>query len=245
MPGSTAFTLRRRRIILALAILIAALAAAALALAGGGSGDDGRSTADAPIAEVSEPDQSPQGPDLSRREASDAMAIGRVDAPVVMIEYSDFQCPFCGRFARETEPALVKKYVDAGVLRIEWRNFPIFGEESARAARAGYAAGQQGKFWQYHDIAYAESRRRNSGAFSKDRLVAMAREAGVPDLERFRTDLDSDAARQSVDRDLEEGYKLGVTSTPAFLINGEPVLGGQPTATFESMIDKARERVGW
>lgn len=72
---------------------------------------------------------------LARRDSGDALAVGRADAPVVMIEYSDFQCPFCGRFARETEPELNRSHVDRGVLRIEWRNFPVFGEESEQAAR--------------------------------------------------------------------------------------------------------------
>ena len=79
--------------------------------------------------------------------------LGDEDAPVTMVEYSDFQCPYCGRFARETKPALLREQVEEGVLRIEWRNFPLFGEESERAALAAWAAGQQGKFWEFHDLA--------------------------------------------------------------------------------------------
>ncbi len=81
----------------------------------------------------------------------------------MLIEYSDFQCPYCGRFARETKPVLLRDFVERGVLRIEWRNYPIFGEESERAARAAWAAGRQGRFWQFHDLVYAEPRERNSG----------------------------------------------------------------------------------
>lgn len=77
---------------------------------------------------------------LARRDPRDATAIGDVDAPVVMISYSEFQCPFCGKFARDTEPALIKKYVDTGVLRIEWRDFPYLGAESTLAGQAGRAA---------------------------------------------------------------------------------------------------------
>ncbi len=84
----------------------------------------------------------PEGADesllaLARRDGGDALAVGKVDAPVVMIEYSDFQCPFCGRFARETEPALLRSYVDKGVLRIEWRNFPVFGAEEVLGLSQG------------------------------------------------------------------------------------------------------------
>ncbi len=90
-----------------------------------------------------------------------------------------------------------------------------------------------------HKVAYGEPRERNQGEFSQDRLVSMAREAGIADLDRFRSDRASDEARRAVSKDQEEGYGLGVTSTPAFLINGRPILGAQPTATFEQAIDAA------
>ncbi|MEV4334687.1 DsbA family protein [Streptomyces sp. NPDC049597] len=174
---------------------------------------------------------------LARRDAKDPLAAGRADAPVVMIEYADFQCGYCGKFARDTEPRLMRKYVDAGVLRIEWRNFPIFGEASEAAARAAWAAGQQGRFWQFHAAAYAEGAKEKG--FGRDRLTALAREAGVRDLDRFTRDLDSDAARQAVTRDQEEGYGLGATSTPSFLVNGRPIAGAQPLETFTEAIEAA------
>ncbi|MFI8087437.1 DsbA family protein [Streptomyces sp. NPDC086080] len=181
---------------------------------------------------------------LARRDPSDALAVGRADAPVVLIEYSDFQCPFCGQFARNTEPELLRSYVDKGVLRIEWRNFPVFGEESEQAALAGWAAGQQDKFWEFHDTAYSEPRERNAGKFSAEKLTAMARAAGIPDIERFRADMASDEARSAVGRDQEEGFNLGVTSTPAFLINGRPILGAQPTAVFKEAVEAAAKAAG-
>ncbi len=93
-----------------------------------------------------------------------------------------------------------------------------------------------------HDEAYAEPRRRNPGDFSEDNLLAMARKAGVEDLARFEKDRASDAAHQAVTRDSDEGYGIGVTSTPAFLINGRPVLGAQPTDVFTDVIDEAAEQ---
>ncbi|MFJ3105240.1 DsbA family protein [Streptomyces sp. NPDC086835] len=176
---------------------------------------------------------------LARREAGDPLAVGRADAPVVMVEYADFQCGYCGKFARDTEPELIKKYVEDGTLRIEWRNFPIFGEESQAAARAAWAAGRQGRFWEFHAAAYAEGAKEKG--FGKDRLDALAREAGVADLGRFARDLDSDAARQAVKKDHEEAYGLGATSTPSFLINGRPVAGAQPMATFTEAIEAAKQ----
>ncbi|MFI9001720.1 DsbA family protein [Streptomyces sp. NPDC053541] len=173
----------------------------------------------------------------ARRDAADKLALGRADAPVVMIEYADFKCGFCGKFARDTEPALVKKYVDAGTLRIEWRNFPIFGEESEAAARASWAAGQQGRFWEFHKAAYAPGAKEKG--FGKERLTALAREAGVPDLARFARDADGAAAREAVRKDQEQGYELGASSTPSFLINGRPIAGAQPMEAFTRAIDAA------
>ncbi|MGP3770126.1 DsbA family protein [Streptomyces sp. SDT5-1] len=175
---------------------------------------------------------------LARRDAKDPLAQGRADAPVVLIEYADFKCGYCGKFARDTEPALVKKYVDDGTLRIEWRNFPIFGADSNAAARAAWAAGQQGRFWQFHKAAYAEGAK--DKGFGADRLDALAREAGVKDLDRFRSDHDSKAARAAVKNDSDEAYALGATSTPSFLLNGQPIAGAQPTAAFEQAIEAAK-----
>lgn len=175
---------------------------------------------------------------LARRDASDKLAQGRPDAPVVLIEYADFKCGYCGKFARDTEPDLVKKYVADGTLRIEWRNFPIFGEESERVARASWAAGQQGRFWQFHSAAYAEGAKEKG--FGKDRLKALAEEAGVPDADRFTRDLDSAGAKAAVKKDQEEAYGLGATSTPSFLVNGRPISGAQPDQVFHEAIEKAK-----
>ncbi|GAA3974028.1 hypothetical protein GCM10023085_65630 [Actinomadura viridis] len=231
------------RIVIAAAVLLTtALVLAVLATAGGGGEAPRRATGTAPATAPPSPSGGSGGPGEPRREDGDPYALGRVDAPVVMIEYSDFQCPFCGRFARETKPRLVREYVDRGVLRIEWRDLPVLGPESRAAAQAGRAAAMQGRFWQFHDRLYAEPRRRNSGAFADRHLVAWAREAGVPDLDRFRRDMASPKARDAVQTDLDEGYGIGAVSTPAFLINGEPLLGAQPFEVFAGAIEKARGR---
>ncbi|MEW2176108.1 DsbA family protein [Streptomyces sp. NPDC005406] len=174
---------------------------------------------------------------LARRDAGDKLALGRADAPVVLIEYADFKCGYCGKFARDTEPALVKEYVDTGTLRIEWRNFPIFGAESEAAARASWAAGQQDRFWEFHRAAYAEGAKEKG--FGKARLKALARQAGVPDLDRFVRDTDGTAAAAAVSKDQEQGYGIGATSTPSFLVNGRPIAGAQPAETFTRAIEQA------
>ncbi|MEV6318097.1 thioredoxin domain-containing protein [Streptomyces sp. NPDC051776] len=232
----------RRSIVIGACVALAALLLGALSqFATGGSGTSGSGS---PGPEASDATGgSPAGGEPgsaapARRQAGDAMAQGRRDAPVVLVEYADFACSFCGKFARDTEPGLVRKYVDSGVLRIEWRNLPIFGEDSERAARAAWAAGRQHRFWQFHRAAYADEDSKAKG-FGQERLDALAREAGVPDLKRFRRDAGSDAARASVRRDQEEGYGLGATSTPSFLVNGRPIAGAQPGEVFNQAIDAA------
>ncbi|MCX4692017.1 thioredoxin domain-containing protein [Streptomyces sp. NBC_01408] len=175
---------------------------------------------------------------LARRESGDKLALGRADAPVVLIEYSDFKCGYCGKFARDTEPELVKKYVDEGTLRIEWRNFPIFGAESEAAAKAAWAAGQQDRFAQFHAAAYADGSKEKG--FGEARLAELAREAGVPDLERFKADMAGEQAAAALKKDQEEGYRIGVTSTPSFLVNGKPIAGAQPFGAFASAIAQAK-----
>lgn len=194
------------------------------------------------VAEVSaepRPGVYPELVKLARRDAADRLAVGRPDAPVVMVEYADFKCGYCGKFARDSEPALVKKYVGDGTLRIEWRNFPIFGNESEAAARASWAAGRQGRFWQFHAAAYAQGSKEKG--FSADRLDDLARTAGVKDINRFRDDRESDAAEAAVRKDQAEAYGLGATSTPSFLVNGRPIAGAQPTETFTRAIEAAKK----
>jgi protein-disulfide isomerase len=174
---------------------------------------------------------------LARRDPADGLAIGRADAPVVMIEYADFQCGYCAKFARDIEPRLIEKYVDRGALRIEWRNFPILGAPSESAARAVWAAARQGRFWQFHGSAYAEGAKERG--FSEAELSAHAEKSGVPDLERFRRDMASQEAADAVERDRSEAYGLEVTSTPSFLINGRPISGAQPLPVFTEAIEAA------
>ncbi|MFH9819957.1 DsbA family protein [Streptomyces sp. NPDC017230] len=242
-PGSTAgggpVPRRRLRPVLAASVLVVSVVVAVVALVPGGESADRPATASASDSPSAAPPADPALLALARRESGDPYALGRRDAPVVLLEYSDFQCPFCGRFARETKPELLREYVEKGVLRIEWRNFPVFGAESEQAARAAWAAGRQNRFWEFHDTAYAHPRERGKGDFAEKALVAMAEEAGVEDLDRFRDDLASPAADEAVTRDVEEGYALGVSSTPAFLVNGRPILGAQPTDVFAEAVEAA------
>lgn len=176
---------------------------------------------------------------LARLDATDPLARGAIDAPVVMINYSDFQCQYCRRFVIDTEPALVERYVDEGLMRIEWRDFPWIGEESLRAARAARAAGAQGRFWQYNELLYGDQPdATNSGMWSDEHLIGLAGTAGM-DPERFRADMNSDQMANAVAEDFTEGQQIGVTGTPTFLINGRPLVGAHPLEVFVEVIDEA------
>lgn len=174
---------------------------------------------------------------LARRAPDDPLALGEPDAPVVIREYADFQCPFCGRHARETGPKLIKDYVDKGLVRIEWRDLPYLGAESDDAAAAGRAAAAQGKFWEFHDAVYARDRRVNSGSLNEDALRDIARSIGL-DLARFDTDRASAATHTAVRRDQQEATSMGITGTPAFIVGDTPIVGAQPYEAFKQAIDR-------
>ena len=197
-------------------------------------------------ASPSSPTESEQAPDdgweqLVRRDADDPMAIGATDAPVVMLAYSEFQCPFCGKYARDTQPTLVEKYVEDGTLRIEWRDFPYLGEESTTAAKAARAAAAQDSFGPFHDVLYENQFPPNSGKLDEDYLVGIAEDLGL-DVEQFRADMSSKETADAISRDFAEGQAIGVTGTPAFVINRIPVIGAQPTEVFEEAIERAAEQ---
>lgn len=176
--------------------------------------------------------------DLSRRDPADRRAQGDVDASVVMVVFSDFRCPYCGEYARELEPALVEQYVDTGKLRIEWRDQPMFGEQSELAARAGWAAAAQGRFWPFVDQVYRDAPGTGHPDLPIDVLVAHARAAGVPDLDRFRRETLSDRYDEQIARDVEPTERYGIIGVPAFVIDGVPIVGTRPLETFQRVIDE-------
>lgn len=189
-------------------------------------------------AKVTKTESAPPLPGLERRTEDDPLAVGDVDAPVVMVNYSEFQCPYCGKFARDTEPKLIKKYVDKGILRIEWRDFPYLGKESGTAAMAGRAAADQGKFWQFNEAMFADQQTPNSGKLTTEFFVKIAEKIGL-DTDKFREDLNSDKNHEAIQKDFDEGQSIGVSGTPAFVINGRPIMGAQPLGAFEDAIEAA------
>lgn len=180
---------------------------------------------------------------LQRRQPDDPFALGRTDAPVVMIMYEDYRCPFCSKFTADIKPQLIERYVNTGVLRLEWRDYPIFGEESLEVAKAARAAAHQDRFWEFHNAAFARGNGGEKPSFPEETIQEVAREAGVPDLAKFNADRNDPAIMQEIQTDATEGQTLGVSSTPSFIINTQPVLGAQPLDQFIAVIEQERAKV--
>jgi protein-disulfide isomerase len=126
-------------------------------------------------------------------------------------------------------------------LRIEWRDFPYLGQESVNAALAARAAQDQGHFWDYHDLLYENQKSTNSGAFSDEKLLDLARQAGL-DAERFEAGLKGGEYEAVVNEDFREAQDAGIQATPSFTINGRKVVGPQPLETFEQVIEEEAQK---
>ena len=214
--------------------IVPVLAIAGLMVWGGLSQDDSSGESGDPSA-TSESDAG--GSELARRSPDDPYALGDVDAPVVMIMYEDYRCPFCAKFATEVQPKLVDEYVDAGKLRLEWRDMTIFGVESEKVAVAARAAAQQGKFWEFNQEAYSLGDGKTKTSFPEETINQIAKDVGVSDMDQFAKDREDPKLQEQLDADFAEGSEIGVSSTPAFLINSTPVLGAQPLDTFTETIE--------
>lgn len=174
---------------------------------------------------------------LAHRKADDPMSIGKVDAPITLIEWADYRCPFCARWALETKPKLMP-YVESGSLRIEFRDLPLFGEESQLAHQAARAAGKQGKYWQYYDAVWQLHTGHGHPAFTMKEAEACAQKAGVPDLATFKKDITAPDIVAAVKADATEAHSLGISSTPFFLVNTTPIEGALPTQSFIDVLEQ-------
>ena len=184
------------------------------------------------------------GEELAHRDPDDPHAMGAVDAPVVLIVYSDYLCPFCARWVGQTQPELVEAYVDPGLARIEWREFPYLGENSRLLALGAVAAGKQDRFWEYHARVYdAPEDFTGDAAEVRTRMLDTVEEIGL-DTDAFARDLEAPESEEAVAKDFTEGQDMGVSGTPAFLVNGDPVLGAQPLEAFTDSIDAALRAAG-
>lgn len=166
-------------------------------------------------------------------------SLGTASAPVAIHEFADFQCPSCGAFTRRISPELRTRYVDTGIARIVWHDFAWIGRESRDAANAARCAGDQGAFWAYHDLLYANQAGENVGAFSRERLKAFGLELQL-DAALFDPCVDGDVHLAAVEADLSDVRRRGLTGTPSFLIGDQRIVGAQSVETFAAAIEAAR-----
>lgn len=169
----------------------------------------------------------------------DDPTLGATDAPVTIIAFEDFECPFCARFSAEAEQSLIQNEIKEGLARLVWKDFPLSIHSRARLAHeAARCAQEQGKFWEYHDLLFGDQSRLN--------LADLKARAGELKLDQtvFDSCLDSGKYRALVQKGINEGSRAGVSGTPSFVINGTLVSGALPYETFSKVIRELAEGGG-
>lgn len=164
-----------------------------------------------------------------RHQENDTQAKGDINAPVTMVLFSDFACPYCTKFAQEIDPELADLVAD-GTLRVEWYDLAQITDSSPLAAQAGIAAGEQGKFWEFHDAVYAAADPNGHPQYSEQALVDFAAKAGVPDLDKFRATMRDPLTVTKVSSAKEQAHQAGITGTPTLFINKAYIPGFRDAA---------------
>lgn len=155
---------------------------------------------------------------------TDGYVLGKADAPVTIDLFEDFQCPACEAWGTGVFPRLASNELTNGTAKLVFHGMAFIGQESIAAAHAGYAAAQQGRFWDMWATIYANQGRENGGAYTRERLVEMATGLGL-DVAKFQADMDSPAAAAALATSIGEANAAGVSSTPTVVIAGKALLG--------------------
>ncbi|WP_299025757.1 thioredoxin domain-containing protein [uncultured Thermanaerothrix sp.] len=161
----------------------------------------------------------------------DDPALGPANAPITIIEFSDFQCPYCQRWHVQVWPKIQAAYGDK--VRLVYRDFPLYSihPEAAPAAEAANCANEQGKFWEFHDLLF-----RGGLSLGREAYLAYAERLGLK-MDQFTTCLDERRYQAEVEGDYAYAVDLGINSTPTFFINGIALLGAQPFEVFQRVIE--------
>ena len=167
--------------------------------------------------------------------------LGSPSAPVTIVEFGDFQCTTCGTWFHSQEPQLLQDLINAGRAKLAWRDFDYLGPDSIVASEAAYAAGEQGKFWQYYDLLYSNQGVINSGWASREDLRQFASQLGL-DMREFNASLQSNKYLQLVESNYNLGTSVGVTMAPTFFVIGPQgktitIVGDQPYGVFKTAVD--------
>jgi len=170
--------------------------------------------------------------------------LGRATAPITIVEFGDFQCDRCARFAKYTEPQINQTYIQTGKVNLVFKYFPNYGPDSTHAAMAAQCVNDQGKFWSYYDILFKNQGPPNFGWASKDNLKKFASQIPGIDMQKFNSCLDGQKYMSLVQSDLALANSLGLQGTPSFVIektdgSGSQTLpGAYPFPSFKAIIDK-------
>ena len=170
----------------------------------------------------------------------DDPVLGDDNAKVTIIEFGDYQCPFCRSFWKDTLPRIKKEYIDTGKVRLVFRDFPQADHRQAVAAAiAAECADDQDRYWDYHDKLFREQDRRGSGVinFGANDLKRWATEIGL-DAKAFDECVDAARHKDEVAADTKAIVDLGITGTPLFFINGRALLGAYPYERFQRVIEE-------
>ncbi|MEW5961792.1 MAG: DsbA family protein [Chloroflexota bacterium] len=157
---------------------------------------------------------------------------GDANAPVTIVEFGDFNCGYCGRWATETLPLINEKYITTGKVRMAYVHYPILGADSMTAAEGAECAAKQDHFWDYHNLLYASQ----GIGFTPANLKGLAEKLGL-DTQEFESCLADFSDRASLENDIRLAQVMGVRGTPAFLVNGIPLAGAYPYQDFERVIE--------
>ncbi len=181
-------------------------------------------------------------PKLDLSACARGRTLGDPSAPVKIIEYADFQCPYCKRAQQSIVPRLVQDYVNTGKASLEYRHFPIVdraarNKESHWAAEASECANEQSKFWDYDAVLWNNQKAENKGDFLKPKLEGFASNLGL-DMSAFTPCLESDRYADIIDQTMKQGDDQKVDGTPTFYINGKK-LQSLTYSDFQKAVDQA------
>lgn len=170
--------------------------------------------------------------------------LGSPDAPVTLIEYGDYQCPYCGFFFEEVEQTIRERYIEPGQAKMVYRNFAFLGSESVEAAEAAECAKDQGKFWVYHDALFVEEILdgvENNGNLNRELFMQIAVDLDL-NVSEFASCFDEHRYQELIQSQYENAWSLGINSTPSNFVNSEPLIGlasSNPFLQFEQAIERA------
>jgi len=231
------FTIKKTTMWQGTTALFAILFAVSLFTGGFGIGDGSGSGSGSGTVVVQQPSaaptpSAPSAPAI-QLEIGDSPVKGDDDAPVTIIEFSDFQCPFCSRFYSQTLPQLEEEYVKTGKVKFVYKHFPLdnIHPQATPAALASECAKEQGKFWEYHDLVF-----NNQGSLGDASYKQWAAELSL-DSAKFDECYESQKYLDDVRSGLQEGSGAGIRGTPGFLLNGQLISGAQPFAVFQAAIE--------